>query len=85
MNNALVFVKPHAADNERVREIVKKKLEGQGCSVISTGVIHAEKIDQDNLVDVHYYAIASKAVLLKPYQLPVPIDKFREKFGTSWG
>jgi len=84
MNTALVFVKPHAAMNEKVREVVKKKLEAAGCNVTSTGEIVAETIDKENLVDIHYYAIASKAVLLQPNQLPVPADKFEEKFGITW-
>jgi len=84
MNTALVFVKPHAAMNEKVREVVKKKLEAAGCNVTSTGEIVAETIDKENLVDIHYYAIASKAVLLQPDQLPVPADKFEGKFGITW-
>jgi len=84
MNSAFVFVKPHAASNEKVRELVRKQLTAAGCNVTSTGEILAETIDKDNLVDVHYYAIASKAVLLQPKELPVPADKFQEKFGISW-
>ena len=36
------------------------------------------------LVDQHYYAIASKATLVKPSELPVPADKFKSAFGISW-
>lgn len=39
---------------------------------------------QGKLIDQHYYAIASKATLLKPNQLPVPADKFEKAFGLSW-
>jgi hypothetical protein len=35
-------------------------------------------------LDQHYYAIASKATLLKPAQIPVPVKKFQDKFGLSW-
>jgi len=84
MNTALVFVKPHAAMNEKVRDVVKKQLEAAGCKITSSGEIVAERIDKENLVDIHYYAIASKAVLLKPDQLPVPADRFQEKFKITW-
>eukprot|EP01035_Chromulina_nebulosa_P020189 gene20189-26207_t len=36
------------------------------------------------LIDQHYYAIASKATLLKPKDLPVPADKFEQFFNISW-
>jgi hypothetical protein len=36
------------------------------------------------LVDQHYYAIASKATLVKPAEMPVPADKFQAAFGLSW-
>ena len=32
----------------------------------------------------HYYAIASKATILKPHELAVPEDKFEKKFGLPW-
>ena len=35
-------------------------------------------------MDQHYYAIASKATLVKPTELPVPADKFQAAFGISW-
>jgi hypothetical protein len=36
------------------------------------------------LIDQHYYAIASKATLLKPKTLPVPAGKFKDSFGLEW-
>jgi len=36
------------------------------------------------LIDKHYYAIASKATLLTPDKLTVPADKFKEHFGVEW-
>jgi len=41
-------------------------------------------IDRDELIDKHYYAIASKATLLKPSELNVPQDKFKDKFNLEW-
>ena len=41
-------------------------------------------IDEKKLIDQHYYAIASKATILKPAELNVPKDKFKEQFGLEW-
>lgn len=43
-----------------------------------------EEIDKGMHIDQHYYAIASKATLLKPQQMPVPAQKFEDKFKLSW-
>lgn len=48
------------------------------------GEITAEAIDKGMLVDQHYYAIASKATLVKPDAMPVSPDKFQAAFGVSW-
>jgi len=78
-NYAFVFIKPHAVTKD-VRDLVENELQRCG-RIIQQGSISAEDIDSKNLIDQHYYAIASKAVLLKPRELPVPADKFQEKFG----
>ena len=36
------------------------------------------------LIDQHYYAIASKATLLQPKDMPVPAKKFEDAFGIPW-
>eukprot|EP00812_Abedinium_dasypus_P008604 NODE_2355_length_951_cov_283.962054.p1 GENE.NODE_2355_length_951_cov_283.962054~~NODE_2355_length_951_cov_283.962054.p1 ORF type:complete len:267 (+),score=99.93 NODE_2355_length_951_cov_283.962054:3-803(+) len=41
-------------------------------------------IDEKKLIDNHYYAIASKATLLSPQELPVPPEAFKKKFGVEW-
>jgi len=82
-NSAFVFVKPHAV-TPAVVDLVKNKLAEAGITVLEDGVISAEQIDNDRLIDIHYYAIASKAVLKKPHELNVPADKFQNKFGIGW-
>merc|ERR1712187_95005 len=82
-NEAFVFVKPHAV-NEKVVELVKAKLADAQITVTGDGSISAEQIDADKLIDTHYYAIASKAVLKKPHELNVPTDKFKNKFNVEW-
>ena len=67
--------------------LVKEKLSGAGISIVSEGAIGHDKIDELQLVDNHYGAIASKAVQLKPRELNVPEKgkrAFAEAFGLTW-
>jgi hypothetical protein len=80
-NSAFVFIKPHALI---LLPLVKTKLAGAGVAIVSEGAIGAAAIDTHKLIDQHYYAIASKATILKPHQLSVPEDKFQAKFGVSF-
>merc|ERR1719203_2119640 len=82
-NQAFVFVKPHAV-TPKCNETVKKGLLAKGIKITSEGNITSDVIDKKKLVDQHYYAIASKASILKPSQLNVPADKFQKAFGVSW-
>jgi nucleoside diphosphate kinase len=82
-NSAFVFVKP-AAVTDKMKELVKDTLEKKGLKILKEGSIEAEQIDKKQLVDKHYYAIASKATLLTPDKLRVPADKFKEQFGLEW-
>merc|ERR1719263_2376460 len=59
-------------------------LEGKGLKVLKGGSISGADIDKKQLIDKHYYAIASKATLLTPDKLNVPKDKFKEQFGLEW-
>jgi len=82
-NSAFVFIKPHAV-TDKVKELAKAGLEKFGLKILKEGSIKAEAIDKKKLIDQHYYAIASKATILKPDQLNVPEDKFQAQFGLSW-
>jgi nucleoside diphosphate kinase len=82
-NSAFVFIKPHA-NTAAVRDLVGAELRQRGLTIVKEGEFTGEQIDQQMLIDQHYYAIASKATLLKPEQIPVPAAKFQENFGLSW-
>merc|ERR1719305_1734488 len=82
-NSAFVFIKPHAV-TDKTKELAKAGLEKAGIKIIKEGSIKGEVIDKKKLIDQHYYAIASKATILKPDQLNVPEDKFKAQFGLSW-
>eukprot|EP01041_Mallomonas_annulata_P002483 gene2483-4829_t len=83
MNNAFVFIKPHA-NTSAVQALVTETLKAKKIEITSEGELTGEQIDQGMLIDQHYYAIASKATLLKPAQMPVPASKFQDQFGLSW-
>eukprot|EP00930_Biecheleria_cincta_P068225 TRINITY_DN5545_c0_g1_i1.p1 TRINITY_DN5545_c0_g1~~TRINITY_DN5545_c0_g1_i1.p1 ORF type:complete len:323 (-),score=71.60 TRINITY_DN5545_c0_g1_i1:88-1056(-) len=82
-NRAFVFVKPHA-QTEAVRKLVRDKFAASNITILHEGEISAKDIDDKKLIDQHYYAIASKATLLTPDKLPVPADKFKDKFNEDW-
>lgn len=82
-NSAFLFIKPHA-NNEAVQALVNKALADNNLSIVSEGEIQAEVIDSQQLIDNHYYSIASKATLLQPKDLPIPVDKFEAFFGESF-
>jgi len=82
-NCAFVFIKPHAV-TDKVKALVEKELGAKNIKITSQGSISAEDIDKGQLIDKHYYAIASKATLLQPKDLPVPADRFETHFGISW-
>merc|ERR1711939_803769 len=82
-NSAFVFIKPHAV-TDKVKELTGNVLTKNNIKILEQGEIKSEEIDSKKLIDQHYYAIASKATILKPNQLNVPEDKFKEKFGLEW-
>jgi hypothetical protein len=83
INSAFIFIKPHA-NTPATRELVQLALGGNGFVICQEGEIYSKEIDQNLLIDQHYYAIASKATLLKPKEMPVPAEKFEEFFGIPW-
>merc|ERR1719248_341636 len=82
-NSAFVFIKPHAV-TDKVKALAKSGLEAKGIKILAEGSLSGKTIDEKKLIDQHYYAIASKATILKPNQLNVPADKFKDKFGLEW-
>jgi len=78
-----VFIKPHAV-TDATRARVEGMLKDAGLAITGQGQKTASEIEEGKLIDTHYYAIASKATLMKPEQLNVPKDKFEEFFGVAW-
>lgn len=80
---ALVFIKPHAL-TDQVKGVVEEQFEKFGIRVISDGTLASEVIDSQRLIDQHYHSIASKATILKPADMGVPNDKFKDFFKVDW-
>ena len=86
---AFVFIKPHACvpkndNNLLYKQKLVETFTENGCEVIKEGKISSSVIEKRKLIDAHYYAIASKATLLKPSELNVPEDVFQKTFGITW-
>jgi len=85
-NEAFVFIKPHAL-TPQVEDLVKSTFTGRGIKILQEGELEAKQIDEEKLIDNHYYAIANKASLTTPADLNVSKDKqveFQNKFGVAW-
>ena len=83
LQSAFVFVKPHA-NKHFVVEAVKSKFAEMEIGILKEGEITGEAIDEKQYIDQHYYAIASKATILKPEALNIPTDKFKAQFNEEW-
>jgi nucleoside diphosphate kinase len=85
-NEAFVFIKPHAV-TDKVKDLATQIFEDMGLVITKEGKIDGPTIDNDKLIDNHYYAIANKAALTKPRDLNPPEPKkeeFRQTFDISW-
>jgi nucleoside diphosphate kinase len=85
-NQAFVFIKPHAV-TDKVKALATKTFDSMGLVIKGEGKIDGATIDNDKLIDNHYYAIANKAALTKPKDLNPPEAKqleFKEIFGLTW-
>jgi len=83
---AFVFLKPHAV-TDKAKELVSTTFGMCGLKIVQEGSLDAKTIEEDKLIDNHYYAIANKASLSKPAELNPPASKqadFEKKFGVSW-
>ncbi len=86
-NSAFVFIKPHAAASDAVKDLVRAHFKKNGIRVTGEGALGAKAIDENLYIDNHYGAIASKAMKLKPAELNVPAKGqagFESMFGETW-
>lgn len=83
MNSAFVFIKPHA-NNPDTQKLIASTLQSRGIQIVREGEFSGPQIDEDMLIDRHYYAIASKATLMQAKDIPVPKEKFQAVYNVSW-
>ena len=83
-NRAFVFVKPHAAASARVVHFVRESLLEHGIEVRDEGRLTGAEIEENNIVDRHYAAIAEFAVLRDPEDLSLK-EAARERFAAAFG
>lgn len=62
-NSAFVFVKPHA-NTPAVQQLVREKLVEAGCTILTEEDISGKTIDEQKLIDQHYYAIGTFVTLV---------------------
>lgn len=85
-NIALVFVKPHAA-NEKVINFVRDHLQQAGCQVLSEATVLRDRIVNERIIDKHYFSISEYAFDRDPKDLLIHDSKkkdFLDKFGFEW-
>jgi ribosomal protein L12E/L44/L45/RPP1/RPP2 len=72
LNEAFVFIKPHA-NNAEVQNLVRAKFVEKGIEIVSEGEINGATIDSNGFIDQHYYSIASKAMPSTPAEPGLPL------------
>jgi len=85
-NAALVFLKPHAA-NDACEAFLRGHLSAAGIEVGPTCVKAASEIDKRKLIDQHYGALAQLAMETQPSEMsisPVAEEAFAAAYGLSW-
>jgi len=83
---AFVFLKPHAV-TDAAKKLVSSRFAEVGMTVVKEGPLESKVIEENKLIDNHYYAIANKASLSKPAELnppPAKQQEFEAKFDISW-
>lgn len=85
-NEALVFIKPHAATKE-AKEFVVEFLQNRGIEVLKEGKWLGPEIDKKGIIDEHYAHIAKIALKVDPADIVVTDEKkelFESTFGETW-
>jgi len=87
MNEALIFIKPHASKSRKIKELVTRMLADFGVEVLAEGILDGKTIDQGEIIDQHYAHIAKIALKMKPDELVVEKEIqecFASQFRETW-
>ena len=85
-NCALVFLKPHAA-NDKCEAFVRSHLANAGIDVVASGEKRGDEIDRLKLIDQHYGSLATLAMNTEPADIalqPAARTAFAEAYGVEW-
>lgn len=82
-NIALIFIKPHCAGIEKVRNFVKSQIEAKGLTILAEKGMSAEDIEEKGCIDKHYASIAKSAMETLPGDISPPDDKKEVSDGMS--
>lgn len=85
-NHALIFMKPHVADNETVRIAIEEHMEAHKCELTSEGTITSEEIVKHGMIDKHYAALSKNAMTRDPDRVLSQAlkEEFFQKFNVQY-
>ncbi len=87
INQAFVFIKPHVFHHAGVHGLIAEKLKTSGIRVIRDGIVTAERMAAEQLIDRHYAINARAATCTDPASLklgPTARATFARLFGCDW-
>jgi hypothetical protein len=86
-NQAFIFIKPHARNNEYVDLYIEQIFKLHKIEVIQSGIIEGSQIRKDGLIDKHYAVNAHVGTTKDASELFLPdtaVDAFKKNFNISW-
>ncbi|MDA3798901.1 MAG: hypothetical protein PF692_07465 [Kiritimatiellae bacterium] len=86
-NQAFIFIKPHAMNNEYVNLYIDQIFKQYKIDIIKSGTITGPEIKKEGLIDKHYAVNAHTGTIKDPSELFIPTEaeeKFLETFNISW-
>jgi len=87
MNQAYVFIKPHAVDNQKVVQFVKDVFAKNNIRILSSGEVYGADIDRNGLIDKHYAVNAHVGTIENPSELHIndaAKQNFYDNFNEQW-
>jgi nucleoside diphosphate kinase len=86
-NQALAFIKPHAAASRAVENFVRGHLTAAGISIVAEGSKSAAEIESAKLIDQHYGSLARLAMDVEPGNMALSaaaLADFEKAYGMPW-
>ena len=87
LNQALAFVKPHAANHKAALDRVAARFAEAGIQTVYTRDLSGDEVRASGAIDRHYAVNARAGTCANPADLfvsPAARARFQELFGESW-